>query len=223
MTKELRAALEIILKHLATNPKKVLEIGSRVADNQDEICNLRPLLPRSKYVGVDMQPGRGVDVVADANNLPYSPASFDLVMCLETLEHAREPWQVASEIKRVVKKNGAVILSSQQNFPLHMHPSDYFRYTPYGLASLVSERWERVLLGISPPYDAEVRLNPRHVIVIAWNGGQWNKKKLVKALKQEEARIGGHKPYRHRLWDALKIMRRALNEARYRQEIHFFE
>lgn len=223
MTKELRAALEVILSNMSSQPRKVLEIGSRVADQQESICDLRPLLPKSKYVGLDMQDGVGVDVVADANNLPFPNYSFDLVICLETLEHANNPWKMSEEIKRVVKKNGAIILSSQQNFPIHMHPSDYFRYTPYGLTTLVPEKWQKVVLGISVPFDNEVKLNPKHVIAIAWNNKLWNKATLKKQLKKQEQVIGGHKPYRHRLFDAIKIIKRALNEANYRQEIHFFE
>ncbi len=223
MTKELRAALEVILSNMSSQPLKVLEIGSRVADQQDEICNLRPLLPKSKYVGLDMQDGVGVDVVADANNLPFPDHSFDLIICLETLEHANNPWMMTAEIQRVVKKNGAIILSSQQNFPIHMHPSDYFRYTPYGLSTLVPEKWQKVVLGISVPFDNEVKLNPKHVIAIAWNSKLWSKATLKKQLKKQKQIIGGHKPYRHRLFDAIKIIKRALNEANYRQEIHFFE
>lgn len=223
MTKELRAALEIILASMKSEPKKVLEIGSRVADNQDEICNLRPLLPNSSYVGLDMQEGVGVDVVADATSLPYRNHSFDLIICLETLEHAEDPWKIADEIARVVKPNGAIILSSQQNFPIHMHPSDYFRYTPYGLATLMPNKWQKVVFGISPPYDREAELNPKHVVVVAWNKEAWNKASLKRKLKSQEAVVGGHKPYRHRLFDAIKIIKRALNEINYRQVIHFFE
>lgn len=223
MTKELRAALELILASMRATPKRVLEIGSRVADNQDEICNLRPLFSNSHYIGLDMQEGTGVDVIADATKLPYKDRSFDLVICLETLEHARDPWKIAKEIERVVKKNGAIILSSQQNFPIHMHPSDYFRYTPYGLATLIPDKWQKVVLGISPPYDREAELNPRHVVVIAWSKDAWNKLSLKRKLKAQERVVSGHKPYRHRLFDAMKIMKRAFNEIHYRQVIHFFE
>jgi hypothetical protein len=93
----------------------------------------------------------------------------------------------------------------------------------YGLATLVPEKWQKVVLGISVPFDNEVKLNPKHVIVITWNSKLWSKATLKKQLKKQEQIIGGHKPYRHRLFDAIKIIKRALNEANYRQEIHFFE
>src|SRR3972149_12172269 len=136
MTKELRKALEILAAHLP-RARKILEVGSRAAKNQQELAHIRPLFPESVYTGLDMQRGPGVDVVADATSLPYPDQIFDLLLCFETLEHVIEPWKAVAEMERGNKKNGVIILSSQQNFPLHLHPSDYFRYTPYGLSSLV--------------------------------------------------------------------------------------
>lgn len=221
MTKELRKAIEIIISQMKAL-KRVLEVGSRAAINQEELSDLRSLFPHSEYIGVDMQKGPGVDLVADATKLPFENSSFDLVLCLETLEHCDEPWKIVAEIERVSKKNGGIILSSQQNFPLHMHPSDYFRYTPYGLSSLIKNKVKKVMMGISPPFDNEVELNPKHVIVIAWNSNVWDEAKLKKALKNAESQISGHKPYRHRLQDALKILKRAFSELQFRHVIKFF-
>src|SRR5688572_24735644 len=135
MTKPLRAIVEIIVESLALRGK-VLEIGSRQEKNQKGMANLRILFKGSNYLGVDMRKGPGVDKVINGNRLPFSDNSFDVVICLETLEHADKPWLVVSEIERVLKPTGTAIVSSQQNFPIHLHPSDYFRYTPYGMAVL---------------------------------------------------------------------------------------
>lgn len=221
MTKELRRAIEIIVAQMSA-PKRVLEVGSRTAINQEELANLRGLFPVSKYLGVDMQKGPGVEMVANANELPLSQNSFELVLCLETLEHADQPWKVVKEIERVSKNKGGIILSSQQNFPLHNHPHDYFRYTPYGLASLIKSKAHKVIFAISPPFDREVELNPQHVVVVAWNGDVWNEAKLKRALKQGIPYISGHKPYRHRVMEAVKILKRAFLELRYRMTIKFF-
>ncbi|MFH2085809.1 MAG: class I SAM-dependent methyltransferase [bacterium] len=221
MTKELRKALEIIIGQIKT-PKRVLEVGSRAAINQEELCNLRPLLPNSEYIGLDMQKGIGVDIVADATKLPFAANSFDLLLCSETLEHCSEPWKVVAEMERVSKKNSGIVLTSQQSFPLHLHPADYFRFTPYGLASLIRNKKNVVMMGISPPFDKEVELNPKHVVVIAWNGRVWDEKQLKIAIKKNQALISGHKPYRHRAQDAWKMFKRALSELQYHQTIKFF-
>lgn len=220
MTKELRAAIEIIISQL-TQVKSVLEIGSRAAKNQEEMSNLRSLFSGVKYLGIDMQEGPGVDEVADARELPYKNKKFDLVLCLETLEHTDEPQKIVSEAERVLSRGGYLILSSQQNFPLHMHPNDYFRYTPYGLASLARKCEHKLMISISPPFDEEVQLNPQHVIVVAWNGDKQMKNKLKRALRKKAGKINLHKPYRHRVRDMIKWIKRGVSELSYRTEIYF--
>jgi len=222
MTKPLREIIRIILETLPA-PGRVLEIGSRQAINQRRLANLRSLLPGSEYTGVDMQKGPGVDVVADAVDLPFEDGEFDLVICLETLEHAKEPWKVAREIERVLSRNGIAIVSSQQNFPLHMHPSDYFRFTPYGLKSLFEKLRFNFVVAISPPFLDEVKLNPRTVCFV---GTRKKFKYLLSDIKRnlisQKGKISVHKPYRHRLQDGLKLITRGVMEAGYREEIEFF-
>lgn len=46
-------------------------------------------------------------------------------------------------MRRVVKKRGKLILSTRFLFPLHDTPSDYFRYTKYGLRYLLRD-WDVV-------------------------------------------------------------------------------
>lgn len=222
MTKPLRRAIEVIVSVLP-HIKNVIEVGSRQEKNQNTIANLRSLFEQSEYTGLDMRKGPGVDVVADANQIPFDDNSFDLVICLETMEHAEKHWLVAEEIQRIVKKKGYVIVSSQQNFPLHMHPHDYFRFTPYGLSSLFPKFSNRLVFSISPPFDNEVKLNPQHVIIVAWNGNSKLKRKLKKALKDNIETISVHKPYRHRLLDAWRFVKRGFSELGFRQDIEFFE
>src|SRR5436190_17788367 len=121
MTKPLRKAIEVLSSNLQdfTN---IMELGALQVENQNKIADLRPLFPRAKYTGVDMRAGAGVDVVANGEELPFKDNSFDLIFCLETLEHAKRPWLVATELKRILKKEGILIVSSQQNFPIHLHP-----------------------------------------------------------------------------------------------------
>jgi SAM-dependent methyltransferase len=222
MTKPLRAAVEIIVESLTT-PKKILEVGSRQAVNQNALADLRPLFTESSFVGLDMQSGPGVDVVASAEKLPFPDRSFDLVFCLETLEHADKPWLICDEIQRVLKTNGVAIISSQQNFPIHLHPSDYFRYTPLGMKALFGKLPEKLAIAISPPFDDEVKLNPQQVVMVGVKGK--NPKliaKVKKALRKNIGKISVHKPYRHRLQDGFRLLKRALSEAVFRQEIEFF-
>lgn len=221
MTKPLREAVSIIAKTM--KPKgKVLEIGSRKEVGQRQLADLRKIFSGCEYMGVDMRPGPGVDKVV-GDRLPFGDESFDVVLCLEVMEHADKPWVLASEIERLVKKDGWVIISSQQNFPIHNHPSDYFRYTPFGLSVLFNKLKSKLLFSISPPFNDEVKLNPQAVIMVGWKKkGEKKMKNVKKALIENKDKISVHKPYRHRVRDGLKIVLRGINELVFREEIEFF-
>lgn len=48
--------------------------------------------------------------VADAHKLPFANNQFDAVFCLETLEHVEDPVKVISEMKRVLKPKGYIVV-----------------------------------------------------------------------------------------------------------------
>ena len=101
--------------------------------------------PYSKYfknrIGFDIKEGVGVDVVGDAHNLPFEDRKFDIGLCTEVLEHFHTPQLAISEMKRVLKSGGKLILTTRFIFPIHDAPHDYYRYTKYGLKHLFKD-WE---------------------------------------------------------------------------------
>ena len=92
-------------------------------------------------IGFDIQSGPGVDVVGDAHNLPFENEKFDNILCTEVLEHLHSPYIAISEMKRVLKKGGKLVLTTRFIFPLHDIPHDYYRFTKYGLKHLF-KNWE---------------------------------------------------------------------------------
>lgn len=102
--------------------------------------------PYSKFfsnrIGLDMNRGRGVDVVGDAHNQPFKDNEFDIILCTEVLEHLREPKMAISEMRRLLKQNGKLLLTTRFIFPLHDTPHDYYRYTIYGLRELFKTGWK---------------------------------------------------------------------------------
>ena len=79
-------AFEFLRKFATTDSISVIEIGSR-----DINGTCRTLFPNAKWIGLDRYPGACVDVVCDAEGyVPSEPV--DVVMCMETLEHAKN-WQ----------------------------------------------------------------------------------------------------------------------------------
>jgi SAM-dependent methyltransferase len=56
---------------------------------------------------------------ADMSSLPYNNESFDILCCLDTLEHIKNDQSAIDEISRVLKKNGICIITVP-------HRSDYY-------------------------------------------------------------------------------------------------
>jgi len=75
----------------------------------------------------------------DSGKLPLKDKEFDVILCMETLEHVMYPKRVLKEIKRVLKDNGTVFISmpNEYNFVQRL-------YYLFGKKTLVDEPFEVV-------------------------------------------------------------------------------
>lgn len=53
--------------------------------------------------------------VGDASDLPFTSASIDVVVSFETIEHIKKPIAFITEVKRVLKRSGSLIISTPNN------------------------------------------------------------------------------------------------------------
>nr|MDO8083019.1 class I SAM-dependent methyltransferase [Candidatus Freyarchaeota archaeon] len=65
-------------------------------------------------------------VVGTSSNLPVPSDAFDCVLLLETIEHLKEPEKALQEIRRVLRKNGFLVLSTVKRFSF-IHNSRSFK------------------------------------------------------------------------------------------------
>src|SRR3989344_2408900 len=79
-------------------------------------------------VTVDIDFARKPDVVGDAHALPFKEEEFEMVLCTEVLEHLKNPSLALQEMKRVLKKDGLLVLTTRFVYPLHDTPGDYWRF-----------------------------------------------------------------------------------------------
>jgi SAM-dependent methyltransferase len=79
-------------------------------------------------------------VQAEAEHLPFMAGKFDAVICSELLEHVPEPAVVLSEIHRVLRQEGTLLMCVPFMNRIHGDPHDYGRYTDY--------YWQRTLQGL---------------------------------------------------------------------------
>ncbi|GIW02856.1 class I SAM-dependent methyltransferase [Roseiflexus sp.] len=124
---------------------------------------------------------------ADGAWLPFQNAAFDVVFCIETIEHVTDERAVLREIRRVLRKDGTLLLTAPNKwFPFETHglrgiPHSYFIpfaswlpdplhhryanariYTARNIRQLLEETgWRDIRVDwMSPPFDM---LRPREL------------------------------------------------------------
>lgn len=79
---------------------------------------------------------------ADITSLPFKDASFDAIVCFETLEHVAEHDAVLTELKRVLKPDGFLIIST----PNREEYSDKREFSnPFHVKELTVEEFKQLI------------------------------------------------------------------------------
>ena len=105
--------------------------------------------PDANVVCVDIEPGAGVDLVADAHDLHMVQSdSVDFVTTVSVLEHVRYPQKVVSEIFRILKPGGIVYVNVPFIFPYHADPDDFYRFSYRGI-TILCEAFEHIDSGFN--------------------------------------------------------------------------
>lgn len=118
-------------------PAPIVEFGAYQVDGQEGFADLRSLFPGRKYIGCDMRPGPGVDLVEDVTAINLPDGSAGTVLCIETFEHVFEVRRGFDEVFRLLKPGGVFVITSPLNFRIHGYPDDYWRMTPSCLRRLL--------------------------------------------------------------------------------------
>ena len=122
------------LKNL--NNKSLIEIGCGQGDAIKEL-NSELSLDKLKYVGIDIskegiKKGKinypnGSFLVGDCSSLEYKKNSFDAALCLGVLHHLPDPMGGLSELLRVTKKGGIIMLREPSEKSFTKGDSEYER------------------------------------------------------------------------------------------------
>lgn len=120
---------------------RLLEVGAGRAGRRG-----RFVLPReriSSWISLDMSASRLPHVAGDVASAPFQSATFDTVLCLEVLEYAPDPPRALREIRRLLRPNGLLVLSTPF---LHRWDAtgDLWRWTPNGIRHLMDQAGLRI-------------------------------------------------------------------------------
>ncbi|MCP4654009.1 MAG: class I SAM-dependent methyltransferase [bacterium] len=92
-----------------------------------------------EVLSLDVEDRAGeVDVIADVQAMPViGDGTIGSVLCTQVLEHLPRPWEAVAEMARVLAAGGYLILSVPHLSVIHEAPHDYYRFTRWGLGSLL--------------------------------------------------------------------------------------
>jgi len=120
---------EEILEYLAKHPQSyVLNCGAGNTTLKD-----------NRGVHLDIFHYDIVDVIADANNLPFKENSVDAIFCHAVLEHVKYPFTIAKQFSKILKPNGYLSASIPFLFPYHDVPDHYCNFSTSGIKVLFED------------------------------------------------------------------------------------
>jgi SAM-dependent methyltransferase len=95
-----------------------------------------------RVVSVDVFPLEHVDVIAEAEVLPFVSESFDYIESGATFEHVSDPLQAIREVKRVLKPGGRFRIDTAFMQSYHGFPGHYFNMTPLAVETHLVDDFE---------------------------------------------------------------------------------
>ncbi len=156
-----------LLSEAIAVPRPIVDVGALRTEGQEDYADLRPFFDVGSagggrgYTGWDMRAGPGVDALGSVHHLPLAAGRTGTVLMLDTLEHVLDPIASMREACDAVAPGGMIVITSHMNFPIHAHPSDYWRFTPMTFDHLLRRFPARA---VYTQGDSE---NPHNVIGVA--------------------------------------------------------
>ena len=131
------------------------EISGRVLDFG---CGSKPyetLFERAaSYTGVDIAVSghdhrkSRIDVFYDGRTLPFADSTFDSAVCFEVFEHVFDIDHLLTELLRVLRPGGKLLLSIPFAWGEHEAPFDFARYTSFGINATLARNGFSVIAAV---------------------------------------------------------------------------
>jgi len=112
--------------------KRILEIGSGKAKRY----TIKKFFDNSnEFIQSDINPKYGHKIL-DATKMNYKD-EFDIIICINVLEHVFDFKKVIDNIYRGLRPNGIALFSVPGYYPIHDEPNDFWRFTEHSFKRLL--------------------------------------------------------------------------------------
>lgn len=133
--KHLNSFINRIAKTYGFEDAKLLEIGPQERSEVKQafnMCNIKTL---------DIVPNYNPDIIGDITkyNSNIEDSTYDIITCLEILEHTLNPFLAIDELRRITKHDGYILFSAPLNWRIHGPIPDCWRFTEFGWKVLLKD------------------------------------------------------------------------------------
>jgi len=137
---------------------KVLEIGpSGVPSPYQTLVNNKTII----WHTIDLYKSHSniTYVSNEEYNYPIKSEAYDIIISGQVIEHVKRIWDWMKELKRLVKKDGIIIIINPVSWPYHEYPVDCWRIFPDGMKALCEYCELEVVLSHFESIEAEQFIN----------------------------------------------------------------
>ena len=167
--------------------------GGVLLDVGAGMCEYRELAESKgySYVGIDINPNSPA-IKGNACDIPFESGTFDVILAIDCLEHIKNDEKAVSEMKRVLKNDGIIIIHSPNKAQKHIlieeveEQDDHVRkgYDPLDFYQLfydckkhncypTFDRFESMAWDLYYAINTGISINPLNILdVNAWK--EWN-------------------------------------------------
>lgn len=133
-----RRASSLEIKSLAVRfHGKLLDVG----------CGTKPyekFFACDEYIGLEVgdpkqNAWKKADVFYQGDKFPFPDNTFDGVVTFQVFEHVKTPDAFLSEVNRVLKKDGLLLMTVPFVWDEHEQPYDFRRYSSFGIKNIIDE------------------------------------------------------------------------------------
>ena len=119
-----------------TRDKKILELASGKLHKGEYYYSVKNYFEsNNEFIQSDIKEEYGHRII-DATTMEFKD-EFDIVLCMNLLEHVYDFQLAVSNIYEALKNNGMAVIIVPVFYPLHDEPYDFWRFTEHSLRKIL--------------------------------------------------------------------------------------